>query len=89
MPLPESALDPGLLALVNEWAEANPALLLALYLVLNTLVTGVCPFPLGVVLMVVGALIYGMWWGLLFYVLSCTTGAYLTFRLARSPAACF
>ena len=68
---------------IVAYVEEDPVLGLVLFSVGNVLATSICPFPLGVVGCVIAGVLYGAVLGAVIYVLTCSTGAWITFVLVR------
>ena len=66
---------------IVAYVEEDPVLGLVLFSVGNVLATSICPFPLGVVGCVIAGVLYGAVLGAVIYVLTCSTGAWITFVL--------
>jgi len=67
-----------------DWARGqNSAVALTAFAFANTLLCSVLPLPLGVVMMVVGGVLWGQVIGLLVYLLTSALGAWFTFIIVR------
>lgn len=61
----------------------QPLIAAAVYAFVNILGTSVMPIPIGVIMMVVAGVIWGQWLGLAIYIVTCATGAWITFIVTR------
>lgn len=69
---------------VIDWARGqNGTVALASYAIANTVLTSVLPLPLGVLMMVVGGVLWGQVVGLSVYLATSTLGAWITFTIVR------
>ena len=69
---------------VIDWARGqNSTVALASYAIANTLLTSILPLPLGVLMMIVGGVLWGQVVGLSVYLATSTLGAWITFTIVR------